>query len=291
MKKLLIPTDFSDISKNSIVYGFHIAELLNLEVNLVHVLELYKFAAGTSEAELISTILPADNIQEMEVAATESFTRLMDDIRSQYTSTAPYTIKVVAGHLINEMVVQSGNDDIEFMVLAVAGNQDLITRFTHNTISSIINDAVCPVLIVPSGFVFRIPSKVLLATDFNKSDLDVLSIFIHVFGQFTPDIEVVHIAPKVIDFKTELKFAGFKQLILERKDSSKIDFKLINNKHVVQGLLDTIKADDVDMLIMLKEHDSFFTSLFANKTERIAHYLKIPMISFHQTEIKKTKKS
>jgi nucleotide-binding universal stress UspA family protein len=288
MKKLLIPTDFSDISKNSIIYGFHLAEILNLEISLVHVLELYKFAAGTSEAELISTILPADNIQEMEASATVSFSKLIEEIRSGFPFTAPYSIKVVSGHLVSEMLVQSGNNDIEFMILAVAGNQDLMTRFTHNTISSIINDSICPVLIVPSGFAFKIPSKVLLATDFNKSDLEILSTFTQVFGSFNPALEVVHITPKPIDFKTELKFAGFKQLVLEKKRSTSVEFKLKNNKHVVQGILETIKSDNIDLLLMLKEHENFFKSLFeTSKAEKIAHFLKIPMISFHQSITKK----
>jgi nucleotide-binding universal stress UspA family protein len=290
MKKLLIPTDFSDISKNSIVYGFQLAEILNLEVNLVHVLEIYKFAAGTSEAELISTILPADNIQEMEKSAMASFQKLFDELKSEHSFSAPYTTKVIPGHLVNEMVVQSGNDENKFMVLAVAGNQDLITRFTHNTISSIINDAVCPVIIVPSGFSFKLPTNVLFATDFNKADLDVLSKFIHVFGEFNPEIEVLHVTPKPIEFKTELKFAGFKQLIIDKKETATISFKLKSHKHVVQGILEAIKADNSDMLIILKEHENFFKSLFdTSKAEKIAHFLKIPMISYRQTDLKNKK--
>jgi hypothetical protein len=109
MKTILIPTDFSDISKNSIVYGFHLAEKLKLKVELVHVLELYKFAAGTSEAELISTILPADNIQEMEISAMESFKKMHAEIIGQLPPDIPYTTRVTSGHLVNEMIVESAS--------------------------------------------------------------------------------------------------------------------------------------------------------------------------------------
>ena len=284
MKQIIIPTDFSDISRNSIIYGFRLAEKLNFRVHLVHVLELYKFAAGTSEAELISTILPADNIQEMEESAKVSFKKMLDEMAKDIPAQVSYEMQVISGHLVNEMVVQSATDNTELMILAVAGSQDLISRFTHNTISAIISDAACPILVVPSGFTYRDPSKVVLATDFNKSDLNLLDSFLSLYKLFSPTIKVIHITQKQSDFKTELKFAGFKQLAIERAHYDSIDFSLQMNKNVVQGILDFLKVENADMLLMLKEHEGFFKSLFeTSKTEKIAHYLKIPMISFHET--------
>jgi nucleotide-binding universal stress UspA family protein len=285
MKRILIPTDFSDISKNSIIYGFHLAEKLHLQVHLLHVLELYKFAAGTSEAEIISTILPADNIQEMEASATESFKKIMEQIKKYLPASVPFEMNVISGHLVNEMISESSNEETALLILAVAGTQDLITRFTHSTISAIIEDSACPVMVVPSGFSYRDTSKVVLATDFNKADLEMLHKFITLFGLFNPEILVLHISPKQNDFKTELKFAGFKQLVQEKIAYSNVRFKLMNQKNIVQGIIDTLASENADLLLMLKEHESFFASLFeTSRTEKIAHFLKTPMISYHQLD-------
>lgn len=287
MKRLLIPTDFTDISKNSIIYGFQIAAKLNMKVQLIHVIELYKFAAGISETELISTILPVDNIQEIEKGAKDSFETILDGIKKDIPVEVPYEIKVVSGHFVNEMIVESTVDDTELMILAAAGNQDLVTRFTQGTVTAIIDEASCPVLIIPSGYSFTLPRKVLLATDFNKADLEMLNRFIALFGRFNPGITILHIAAKPGNFKTELKFAGFKQLIREKILYDNIEFKLLYNKNAVRGILETLNSEFFDMLLMLKEHESFFKSLFeTSKTEKIAHFLKIPMISFHKAEIK-----
>lgn len=282
MKRLLIPTDFSEISKNSIIYGFQLAELMNLQVHLLHVLELYKFAAGTSEAELISTILPSDNIQELEASAKESFGKMMEELKNQVPSSVIYDTKVITGHLVNEIIVESSLNT-EILILAVAGTQDLVSRFTHNTISSVISEAACPVMVVPSAYQFRPIHKVVLATDFNKEDLNMLDQFIKFYKKFEPEIQVLHIVQKANDFKTELKFAGFKQLISEKINYPKISYKLANHKHVVQGILEVLKNEQADMLLMLKEHEGFFKSLFeVSNAEKIAHFLKIPMLSFHE---------
>ncbi len=284
MKRLLIPTDFTDISKNSIIYGFQIASKFHLKVHLVHVLELYKFAAGISETELISTILPVDNIQEMEATAKDSFERILNEIKSNLPAEVPYEIKVVSGHLINELIIESAVEDTELMILAVSVNQDLVTRFNQSTISAIIDDAACPVLIIPSGYSYKPVEKVLLATDFNKADLEILKRFLLLYRPLNPKISVLHVATKPGDFKTELKFAGFKQLIREKIIYDNIEFKLLFNKNVVKGILETLNSESFDVLLMLKEHESFFKSLFeTGKTEKITHFLKIPMISFHES--------
>jgi nucleotide-binding universal stress UspA family protein len=283
MKKLLIPTDFSEISKNSIIYGFNMAAKLNLQIILLHVLELYKFAAGISESEIISTILPADNIKELEASATESFRKMLAEIKNELPDGVPYEIKVTSGNLANEIITESTIEDTEMMILAVSGTQDLMSRFSHNTISAIIDEASCPVILVPSGFSFKPATKVVLATDFNKTDLEMMTKFISLFGQFKPIIQVLHVASKPNDFKSELKFIGFKQLVQERIGYENIQFKMIFNKNIVKGILEIINSESADMLLMLKEHEGFFKSLFeTNKTEKISHFLKIPMISYHE---------
>jgi nucleotide-binding universal stress UspA family protein len=290
MKRLLIPTDFSEISKNSIIYGFNLAAKLNFQVLMVHVLELYKFAAGISESEIISTILPADNIRELEATATESFRRMLDEIKNQLPENIPYELKVISGNLANEIIAESAVEDTEMVILAVAGTQDLMSRFSHSTISAIIDDASCPVIIVPSGFSFNVAGKVVLATDFNKTDLELMTRFIALYGQFNPLILVLHVTSKPNDFKSELKFMGFKQLVRERIVYGNIEFKMVCHKNIVKGILETVNAESADMLLMLKEHESFFKSLIeTNKTEKIAHFLKIPMISYHETASSKVK--
>jgi nucleotide-binding universal stress UspA family protein len=290
MKRLLIPTDFSDISKNSIVYGFQLAAKLNLEVFMLHVLDLYKFAAGISESEIISTILPADNIKELEASATDSFNKMLEEIKDELPAKVQYKIKVTSGNLANEIISESTIEDTEIMILAVSGNLDLISRFSHRTISAIIEEASCPVIIVPSGFSFKMAEKVVLATDFHRTDLEMIDRFISLFGKYNPLILVLHVATKTNDFKSELKFIGFKQMVQEKIAYANIEFKMIVHKNVVKGILETVNTESADALLMLKEHESFFKSLFeTNKTEKITHFLKIPMISYHESVASKVK--
>ncbi|MCX7985956.1 MAG: universal stress protein [Bacteroidales bacterium] len=279
MKKILIPTDFSEISKNAVKYGFHLAEKIEAEIHLVHVLEIYKFAAGTSEAELISTILPAENISEMEETAQKSFENFMALIMQQVPSSVPFKTKVVTGHLVNEMVVQSSMPDVDLLILAVSSSQDLITRFTHNTLSAILSEAQCPVMVVPSTYGYKPIQKVVFATDFQKEELDMLDRFLQIFGKYVPELNILHVSPKPIDFNTELKMAGMRQLVAEKIQYSKLDFTLTHHKNVVQKILE--QTSNADLLLMLKEHEGFFKSLFeASKTEKITHFLKIPMLSY-----------
>lgn len=286
MKSILIPTDFSDISKNSVLYGFELASKLNLKVSLVHIIELYKFAAGTSETEIMSTVLPVESIKEMELSAEESFKKLITEIKKIYSDSVEFDYRIIPGHLINQMIAESHSENIEFVILAVAETHDLTTRFTHGTISSVTGEAVCPIIVVPSSFSFKPVRKVIYSTGFNKADIDSLTHFIKLFKVFNPEILVIHISPKPDDFMTELKFAGFKQLISERTDYQNITYKLIPGKNALDNVIESTKNEKADMLVMLKEHEGFFKSFFeTNKTDKIAHYLRIPLISYHENDM------
>ena len=285
MKRLLIPTDFSDISKNSIIYGFKLASSLNFQVTFIHVLELYKFAAGISESEIISSILPAENIKELEASASESFRKMLVELKDDLPENVHYEIKVTSGNLAAEIITESSVEGTEIIILAAAGNQDLKRRFTQRTVSAIIDEVTCPVIIVPSDFSFIPAKKVILATDFHRTDIEMITRFISIFGHFKPQVLIVHVSSKPNDFDSELKFIGFKKLVQEKIAYSNIDFKMISHKNVVKGILETVNSESADMLLMLKEHESFFKSLFeTNKTEKITHFLKIPVLSYHESE-------
>ena len=75
-------------------------------------------------------------------------------------------------------------------------------------------------------------------------------------------------------------------MIKEKINYDKISYVIKQNKNIVDGILDEITKQNANMLLMLKEHEGFFKSLFeSSKTEKITHYLKIPMISYRTLEL------
>lgn len=283
MKKIIIPTDFSGISRNSIIYGFELAKQLQLEVELIHVVELYKYTLGNSEAEILSTILPPENINEIELAANESFNKLINEIKAHIQTV--YSCKVITGNLVNELVTLSSLSNSELIIMAVADKQDLITRFTHNTLSSIISDALCPVMVVPWGNNYSAINRIVYATDYNKFDITALKKLVNTLGSMLPEINIVHVLNKEPDFKAELKFAGFKHIVSENINYSNITYNLHTHKNVVKGIIDYAQKQNADLLVMIKQHEGFFSSLFeTGKTEKVTHYLKLPMISYAEKE-------
>ncbi len=284
MNKILIPTDFSDISKNAAIYGFQLAEQINAEIELLHILEIYKFAAGTSEAELISTILPAENIAEMEETAKNSFDFFIETIKNTQPIRVPYQTKVVTGHLVNELIVQSSMPETKLIILSVSSNQDLATRFTHNTISAILSESTCPIMVLPSNCTYKPILKVVFATDFKEEELNMLKKFLSLFINFNPTITVLHVTNKSIDFKTKLLMAGMFNTLSEETGYKHFSSKTLYCKNLVQGIIEQSK--EADLLLMLKEHEGFFKSLFeVSKTEKITHYLTIPMLSYRSEKI------
>ena len=73
MKRILIPTDFSEASANSIQYGLKMAAGHDVTVTVIHVIELYKYAAGTSESEIYTELSSNDRTAFIKKNAEEEF--------------------------------------------------------------------------------------------------------------------------------------------------------------------------------------------------------------------------
>ena len=284
MKRIIIPTDFSDISRNAIHYGFCMAQELNMQVTLIHVLELYKFAAGTSETEILSTILPPENIREMEQTAERNFKKLIEEITRESGSPAQYDFKVITGQLVNEVLAEAETNETSLIIMGVASSQDLFTRFTEGTVSAVIKDAHCPVLIVPSQKRYNSIHKVVFATDFKKAELDAFHHVFHLLENAKPQFKLLHFTTKQpVEFTTDLKMAGFRQLLAEKYKIDAVDSNINSHKSIVKGILESLSKEEVDLLVMIKGHESFFKSLFdTSRAEKITHYLKIPMLSYNE---------
>jgi nucleotide-binding universal stress UspA family protein len=65
MKKILVPTDFSDGSLNAANYAIAVAKVLGLEVTLLHVVDFNPLNAWPTDPDIIVPALPQFDMEEL----------------------------------------------------------------------------------------------------------------------------------------------------------------------------------------------------------------------------------
>ena len=139
IKKILVPIDFSDYSKNALKYATQFAKQFNAKIYLVYVVEPIIYPADFSMGQVA---IPSADI-DLHSRAEEELTKLSKDI--------------ISGNLQVEILIKTGKPFVEIIETAYANDIDLIIIATHghtgvehllfgSTAEKVVRKAPCPVL-------------------------------------------------------------------------------------------------------------------------------------------------
>lgn len=138
IKKILVPTDFSEHSHKAILYGRELASQFGAELHLLHVFEPVPIAYSEgavftpdTEAQLLEEGKKA--LDDLEVAGAEGLT-IYRDIRS--------------GHPIVEIIRYARETDTDLIVVGTHGRGAIAHMLLGSVAEKVVRKAPCPVLAV-----------------------------------------------------------------------------------------------------------------------------------------------
>jgi len=140
IKKILVPTDFSEISAQAFVYAEDIARKFGAEIHLVHVLE---------KDPPIPLIRTFDMTTESVVKKLEEDTRsLLNQFRNKFSNDIQVKEVLLKGNDFEEIVEYSNNNDIDLIVIATHGRTGLLHTLLGSVAEKVIRYAKKPVLVI-----------------------------------------------------------------------------------------------------------------------------------------------
>lgn len=144
LKRILVPTDFSDHSQGSMNYGCSLAEKFGAELHVLHVLQ--DLVAMVPEPGLAFPP-PGDYMQELEESATRSLEELPGDAGSGLENIVR---KVRQGPPFLEIIRYAQENEIDLIVLGTHGRSGLAHMLLGSVAERVVRKAPCPVLTVRS---------------------------------------------------------------------------------------------------------------------------------------------
>jgi len=152
LKKILVPSDFSDFSKHALRYGCELANRFNAELHLLHVLQ--DIVALVPEPGMAFPA-PGDYMEEMKQSASRALQDLPDD---EWVRDIPVVREVRVGTPFLEIVRYARDTDIDLVVVGTHGRSGLAHVLLGSTAEKVVRKSACPVLTVrPEGHDFVMP--------------------------------------------------------------------------------------------------------------------------------------
>lgn len=273
MRKILIPTDFSENAWNAITYALELFKYDRTDFYILHAYgdEVYS-TPGMSREEV------NEAKEEVLQHSREELKKIIE--RMKEVSPNPrhnYFPIAVFGALVDEANEIAELENADVIVMGTKGkSDDRNLTFGSNTLQ-VIKYVKCPVLAVPSGYTDIQPKNILFATDYmlpyQRRELKLLSTLAQ---NFAARLKVLHISKfEDLSFRQEDNKA-FLEYCLEQVKPSYIQLPGTDITGVIN---DAIANYTTDLLVMINSRHSFLEDfLFTSKVEKIGLEIKIPFL-------------
>jgi len=281
MKKILIPTDFSENSWNAVKFALAFFKDTACDFYLLHVTLIYNYASGESQ------IMPLPSIEVIDKTVLKQAKTNLKNLIKKINELPPnpkhkfYTLNNY-DYFIDAVRSHVDEKDIDLIVMGTKGASGLKKVMIGSNTGDLITRIKCPVLIVPENAVFKDIKEIAFPTDYQlfyptKILKDILEVT-KMYDSFLRIVQIVKKDEETTDFQLENKefLANF---FTEEKHS----FHRITNKKIEDGVQSFVESRDIDLIIMIaKSLNLFQRILFRPTVEEISYHTEIPFLVLHE---------
>ena len=275
MKKILFPTDFSNISHNAFVHALGLANLVHGELILLH----------TYDLPIVDSQFAPQNYQvlfdSLELSNFEQFKDEIPKLRAiaeeHHFESIKMSHMILEGDLIYNIKDIIKKDAIDYVVMGTSGATGWKEAFLGtNTGEAIVNLSV-PVLSVPMDAKYTKIETIGFTTRYREKDKEALKQVIKIAKSANAKVKCLYVKTKTTD-NTKATFDDWK----EEFKNEPVSFYILPSNEVNETITEFIVHQEIDILAMLTYKRSFFESLFNSSfTEKMSYTSDVPILALH----------
>ncbi|SHG15489.1 Nucleotide-binding universal stress protein, UspA family [Flavobacterium fluvii] len=276
MKKILFPTDFSEVANNAFVHALEFAKKVKGELVLLHTFELPVFDSQFfpenynvlfDSLQLSQFDMFKDEIAKLRKIAEEL---KLDKIKMSH--------RLMDGNLIFNIKRAIKEDEIKFVIMGTAGASGWEAFFLGTNAGSVISTINVPVLCIPFEAKFKKIEVIGFTTRYREKDQKALKDVLKIAKKMEAKVKCLYVKTDHSDVAKET----IKHWETEF-EGEPVQFSIVQSDDVKGTIMDFILFKDIDVLAMLTYKRNFFVELFKpSLTQKIANHSSIPILAVHE---------
>jgi len=274
MRKIIIPTDFSENARNAVRYAVELFKYDHCEITLLHA-----FADEVYENNLD---MSRSLFEEYKKKTKQSAEKELENLLTYVKEASPnprhdYMVKAVFSNLVDAVNELAETDNSDIVVMGTRGHtDDRDLTFGSNTLQ-LVKYVSCPVLAVPSKYTDWHPKEVLFPTPYlmplKRREIKLLST---ICEKFKATIHLLYVSDyEKLSFRQQDNKAFLSSCL---KDNYR-QFHTKTGKDIVKTVNTFIEEEDIDMLVMVNHRHSFLEDiLYSNTIDKIGLKIQVPFL-------------
>lgn len=277
MKRILLPTDFSENSFNAIKYTLELFKNVPCEYYLLNV---YKVPYLTNEE------LMEHDAQQLAVVESELYDQSKKNLEALRERIGDY--ENANFHLISDYNFLSnsvkdcvGKKDIEIVAMGTKGATGAKEIFLGSNTGDVLMKTECNVLAIPENAEFQPVKEIVFPTDFKiKYELNDLATLIMIAELFDATIRVLHLNE---ENKLDEEQTSNKRILESYFKPVHHTYHVLTNTDFEEALnCFTQSRGDIDLIAIISRQYNFLQRLFFRpKVMELSFHTKIPLFVMH----------
>ena len=277
MKRILIPTDFSENAWNAISYAMQLFRNEHCEFFLLNT-----YTPVIPSSRFMAPIIDGVRIEDaIRFNSENGLLKTVERIQSTFNNNK-HSFETISSFnlLVDEVKDVVDSNKIHLVVTGTKGASGVDEVFMgSNTVRIIKSAKQCPVLAIPQHFAFSKPSEIAFATDFNRFyTISELLPLIELAKSFDAKIRIVHVQYE-IKALTELQQFNLNML---RKYFVDVEHYIhtVSELNSVSKTLEVFSEElDIHLLAMLNYKHSYMERMTREPiVKRTAFHTQIPLL-------------
>lgn len=273
MKKILLPTDFSENAYNAVKYALQLFEKKECTFYLLNtytpVLYDNEYLVYSSSQPTLTEIYSNKSLQGLE--------RVLQRIERNYKNDK-HSFKTISSFNllsdeIKELVAEKEIDLVVMGTKGATGAREIL--FGTHTVHAI-KKTRCPLLAIPAHYEYKPPRQILFPTDYEAELPKMLKILREIAILHSSTLNILHVF-----FKADLsqEQTTYKRALGQAFKNNAHHFFSITERSVTNAIYDFQEENEMDMLAMVNNKKSFFENLlFTPVVNEIGFNVKVPFL-------------
>lgn len=274
MKRIVLPTDFSDNAWNAISYAVQLFANETCQFYFLHtyVPAFYRvdYAIGGPAYSGIDDAMIQATISGLE-KTVERVKREFPNDRHTYHQHYAFNL------LIDEVRDLCEKEDVDLIVMGTKGATGAERILFGSNAVFMMRKVHVPMIVVPGAYAFKKPASVLFPNDFLMvPEKETLKPLLELLKNNHAHLEVVHV---VEDMEMTKQQEHNKYVLHERLAECNYDFREISTGVMPDAIKDLVHEGSYDMMVMMNRKHSFLERLLLRQNvDSLGFEVEIPFM-------------
>ncbi|MBI3510851.1 MAG: universal stress protein [Bacteroidetes bacterium] len=274
IKKILIPTDFSETAQLAIEHASFVARLTKAELLIVHVVPAYEY-----QYEIPEPIMHIDDREEMRKMVEKKLSDTVTEVKNKYGIAAKAFS--ATGKVAGEIVQIAKDENIDLIFMGTHGVSGFNERIIGSTAQKVVALAPCPVISVQQHATKLGYSNIVLPIEHSIHSREKVSVATDLGSLFGSKIHILGLIEEKEEHAKEKM-----HIILDTVESAIRKSGLAFSRKTVSGdnlAVEALRyADEVNgdlIMILADEESELETWMMSAVAKQIVNHSRIPVLS------------